>query len=209
MEHHWIVIIVFWLETDNKLCIHSCERIISWKPKGHNSTFKDVPLRTAQAVLSLYKVYGDSTLLVLNGTSLYSNGALLALNWRYTCELSGNMGARIVALPSPLILWSRSLIVSHRINWIYPSNAFPSFNTMNRMNIIFLPMGIGVILFTPRCKDLWSDPLFQFTLWSLSYFTSHLFNKRGTMTNHSVFFGIGLTVTGIYMVRLWHFPFQL
>ena len=30
----------------------------------------------------LYKVYGDSTLLVLNGTSLNSDSALLALNWQ-------------------------------------------------------------------------------------------------------------------------------
>ena len=43
------------------------------------SIFKDVPLRTRRA-LSLYKVYVDSTLLVLNGTSLNSYSALLALN---------------------------------------------------------------------------------------------------------------------------------
>ena len=41
--------------------------------------FKDVPLRTRRALL-LYKVYGDSALLVLNGTSLICNNALLALN---------------------------------------------------------------------------------------------------------------------------------
>ena len=40
---------------------------------------KDVPLRTRRALL-LYKVYGDSALLVLNGTSLNFNNALLALN---------------------------------------------------------------------------------------------------------------------------------
>ena len=40
--------------------------------------FKDVPLRTR--ALLLYKVYGDSALLVLNGTSLIYNNALLALN---------------------------------------------------------------------------------------------------------------------------------
>ena len=40
--------------------------------------FKDVPLRTRRALL-LYKVYGDSALLVLNGTSLICNNALLAL----------------------------------------------------------------------------------------------------------------------------------
>ena len=37
----------------------------------------------ARRALSLYKVYGDSALLVLNGTSLNSDSALLALNWRY------------------------------------------------------------------------------------------------------------------------------
>ena len=41
--------------------------------------FKDVPLRTRR-VVSLYKVYGDSTLLILNGTSSNSDSALLALN---------------------------------------------------------------------------------------------------------------------------------
>ena len=40
--------------------------------------FKDAPLRTRRA-LSLYKVYGDSALLVLSGTSLNSVNALLAL----------------------------------------------------------------------------------------------------------------------------------
>ena len=43
--------------------------------------FKDVPLRTRRGLL-LYKVYGDSALLVLNGTSLNSISALLALSRR-------------------------------------------------------------------------------------------------------------------------------
>ena len=50
--------------------------------------FKDIPLRTKRA-LSLYKVYGDSILLVLNGTSLKIVNAILALsqqayNWKLT-----------------------------------------------------------------------------------------------------------------------------
>ena len=44
--------------------------------------FKDIPLKTRRALL-LYKVYGDSALLVFNGTSLICNNALLALNWRH------------------------------------------------------------------------------------------------------------------------------
>ena len=44
--------------------------------------FKDVLLRTRRA-LSLYKVYGDSALLVLNGTSLNSANALLAFSWHH------------------------------------------------------------------------------------------------------------------------------
>ena len=44
--------------------------------------FKDVTLRTRRA-LSLYKVNGNSALLVLNGISLICNNALLALNWQY------------------------------------------------------------------------------------------------------------------------------
>ena len=52
------------------------------------SIFKDVPLRTRRA-LSLYKVYGDSTLLVLIKTSLNSDSALLALNWRtISCHIA-------------------------------------------------------------------------------------------------------------------------
>ena len=40
---------------------------------------KDVPLRTRRALL-LYKVNGNSALLVLNKTSLICNSALLALS---------------------------------------------------------------------------------------------------------------------------------
>ena len=43
----------------------------------------DVPLRTRRALLP-WALYSNSTLLVLNGTSLNCNNALLALNWR--CE---------------------------------------------------------------------------------------------------------------------------
>ena len=46
------------------------------------SIFKAVPLRTRGA-LSLYNAYGDSALVVLNGSSFNSDSALLALNWRY------------------------------------------------------------------------------------------------------------------------------
>ena len=42
--------------------------------------FKDVLLRTRRLALSLYKVCGDNALLVLNGTSLNSINALLALS---------------------------------------------------------------------------------------------------------------------------------
>ena len=42
--------------------------------------FNNVPLRTRRALL-LYTFYSDSPLLVLNGTSLSSVNALLALNW--------------------------------------------------------------------------------------------------------------------------------
>ena len=46
---------------------------------------KDVPLSLrARRAFLLYKVYGDSALLVLNGTSLNSVNTLLALSWQYT-----------------------------------------------------------------------------------------------------------------------------
>ena len=43
---------------------------------------KDIPLRTRKA-LPLYRVHGDSALLVLNRTPLNCNNTLLALNWRF------------------------------------------------------------------------------------------------------------------------------
>ena len=46
--------------------------------------FKDDPLRTRR-VLSLHKAYNDSALLVLNGTSLNSIDALLALSQQFSC----------------------------------------------------------------------------------------------------------------------------
>ena len=74
-----------------------------WEPERHYHYSNDVPLRTRRA-LSLFKwcsvenqkgtiaiqcLYGDSTLLVLNGSSLNSRNALLALNWRYlACNLT-------------------------------------------------------------------------------------------------------------------------
>ena len=49
--------------------------------ENQKGIIKYVPLRTRRP-LSLYKVYGNSALLVLNGTSLNSDSTLLALNWR-------------------------------------------------------------------------------------------------------------------------------
>ena len=57
---------------------------------------KDVLLRTRRALL-LYKVNGNSALLVLNGTSLICNSALLALSWR----------CHPVITHSPSLLWRR------------------------------------------------------------------------------------------------------
>ena len=48
------------------------------------SLFNNILLRTRRA-LSMYKVYGDSALLVLNGTLLNSVNALLVLSQGYTC----------------------------------------------------------------------------------------------------------------------------
>ena len=49
------------------------------------SIFKyTVPLRTRRALL-LYNGKGNSALLVLNGTSVNSDSALLALNWQILC----------------------------------------------------------------------------------------------------------------------------
>ena len=56
---------------DSKLTIHQLREALL--------QFKDVPLRTRRL---LYKVYGSRALLVLNGTSLNCNNAILALSWR-------------------------------------------------------------------------------------------------------------------------------
>ena len=48
--------------------------------------FKDVPLRTRN-VLSLYKVRGESALLVLKGILLNAINALLALSQQYVIYL--------------------------------------------------------------------------------------------------------------------------
>ena len=62
------------------LCSLEYVNIVSSDPEGRycSSLLKDVPLRTRRA-LSLYKVNDNSALLVLNGTSLICNNALLAL----------------------------------------------------------------------------------------------------------------------------------
>ena len=48
------------------------------------SIFKEVQLRT-RMTLSLYNFYGDSPLLVLNGSVLNSDNALLVFIWRVPC----------------------------------------------------------------------------------------------------------------------------
>ena len=61
------------------------------------SLLNNVLLRTRRA-LSPYRVYGDGTLLVLNGTSLNNVNALLALSRRYVLFPS------VMVLPSSFIL---------------------------------------------------------------------------------------------------------
>ena len=71
-------------QTNIKLACHFQYRLL--RARRALSIFKDVLRRTRRA-LSLYKVYRyryvDSASLVLNGTSLNIDGALLALNWWY------------------------------------------------------------------------------------------------------------------------------
>ena len=63
-----------------QLTINLTDDALEWNKQKRQQSVKDVPLTTRRAQL-LYKVYGDSTLLVLNRTSLNSDSALLALNW--------------------------------------------------------------------------------------------------------------------------------
>ena len=69
------------LQCASGLCCVTCVStvIMSIESQKGVSIFKDVPFRTRKA-LSLYKVYGDSALLVLNRTSLNSASTLLTLN---------------------------------------------------------------------------------------------------------------------------------
>ena len=59
--------------------VHGCVFYRQLRARRVLSLFKNVALRTRRALL-LYNVYGDSALLVLNGTSLNINNALLVLN---------------------------------------------------------------------------------------------------------------------------------
>ena len=56
------------------------------------SLFNDVPLRTRRVQKSLYKVNGESALLVLNGTLLNSDNAPLVLSRRYGTVNRGDFG---------------------------------------------------------------------------------------------------------------------
>ena len=59
---------LMWKQAElNATVFFSHDNIVNWEPEGHLSLFNYVPLRTRR-VLSLYKVYGNSALLVLNGT---------------------------------------------------------------------------------------------------------------------------------------------
>ena len=79
-EHLWIMIAPFWLSPDDiySSVLQSNGQL---RPRRALLQIKDVPLRTRRALLTLYST---SALLVLNGTSLSCNNALLALNWRYS-----------------------------------------------------------------------------------------------------------------------------
>ena len=95
LSHPWFMcVIMYFTRRCQCLFLDRCPRIWqkSCRIKFHQANhqlrgrkallqFKDVPLRTRRA-LSLYKVYGNSALLVLNETSLNSINTLLALNWQ-------------------------------------------------------------------------------------------------------------------------------
>ena len=69
--------------------------------------FKDVLLRTRRA-LSLYKVNGNSALLVLNGTkSLICNSALLALSWRNIHYMDSVADANFMMLGNASVAWTK------------------------------------------------------------------------------------------------------
>ena len=71
--------IIFCLSFLFQMLEFSFYHILSWEPEGHYHYLNSVPLRTRKA-LYLHKVYGDSALLVLNGTSLDSINTLLLLS---------------------------------------------------------------------------------------------------------------------------------
>ena len=73
MEFLWTVIVPLWLSNWQYRQLRARRALLQ---------LKDVPLRTRR-VLLLYKVNGNSALLVLNGISLNSDSAPLALSWQY------------------------------------------------------------------------------------------------------------------------------
>ena len=77
----WHVICAFMSPTGKHKfkCFLNAYRLLRARRALLHVLFNDVPLRTRR-VLSLYKFYGDSALLVLNGTLLHNVNALLVLN---------------------------------------------------------------------------------------------------------------------------------
>ena len=80
--------------------------------------FNNVPLRTRRA-LSLYNVYGNSALLVLNETLSNCDNALLALNWGYAHhikEFTFSSTSPIISIES---IWLSSVTVFQTIALVH------------------------------------------------------------------------------------------
>ena len=106
--------------------LYHYSKMFCWEPEGGLSLFKDVLLRTRR-VLSLFKdvllrtrkalspqtSYSDSTLLILNRTSLNIVSALLTLKWQYmesklSSSVTFRMKTNLCILPP---LWRKSIML--------------------------------------------------------------------------------------------------
>ena len=108
-----------------------------------------------------YKVYGDNTLLVLNGTSLNNDSALLALNWRYVLLLPFSsiiviiIRVVVVIITFTAIIWLISsiflflLLPSHKISCLVVLSE--NWSHLNNFSMVCLPF---LFITYSRFKDL-------------------------------------------------------
>ena len=132
------------------------------------SLFKDVPLRTRRAL----------SLLVLNVTSLNSDSALLALNWRHILYLIFlGLSSASSSLSSYHSTFLEKVILSHKIEWLSPNSSPPSFHSPLMFPVFHMAYNsiqafLSLLLFLPSSLNIISfffDITFNIACYSSSY----------------------------------------